>query len=88
LFPLHDVDNYFIFHLELWQGQSKIRNARKSLSFGKGQRAKGVVNKGPTTKSTLNQPNAMEAQVKPTTLVLGDFSAHGFDPRFFYGVGF
>jgi hypothetical protein len=34
----------------------------KSLGSSKGQKAKGVANKGSATKSTLNQPNAMEAQ--------------------------
>ncbi len=37
-------------------------NARKSPSFGKGQKAEGVANKGPATKLTPNQPNAMEAR--------------------------
>jgi hypothetical protein len=34
----------------------------KSQSSGKGQKAKGVANKGPATKLIPNQPNAMEAQ--------------------------
>jgi hypothetical protein len=37
-------------------------NVRKSPSFGKGQKAKGATNKGSATKSTPNQPYAMEAQ--------------------------
>ncbi len=67
---------------------------------------KGVANKGLTTKSTPNQPNAMETQfahlealvmsmassmashVNLITLVLGDFSTQGFNPRFFYGAKF
>ncbi len=38
-----------------------MKNVRKSLGFGKGQKAKSAASKGPTTKSTPNQPNAMEA---------------------------
>ncbi len=37
-------------------------NARKSLGSSKGQKAKVVANKGLTTKSTPNQPNALEAR--------------------------
>jgi hypothetical protein len=32
-----------------------------SQGFGKSQNVKSVANKGPTTNSTPNQPNAMEA---------------------------
>jgi hypothetical protein len=50
-----------MLHLKLRQGQSQMKNVRKSLGFGKGQKAKSAASKGPTTKSTPNQPNAMEA---------------------------
>ncbi len=66
----------------------------KSLGSGKGQKVKGAANKRLATKSAINQPNVMEAlvtsmaanmviQVKPIVHVPIDFSAQGFDPRFF-----
>jgi len=57
----HDANHYLMFHLKLRQGQSQARNARKSLGFGKGQKAKSAANKGLATKLAPNQPNAMEA---------------------------
>jgi hypothetical protein len=39
-----------------------MRNVGKSLGSGKCQKAKGVANERSTTKSTLNQTNAMEAR--------------------------
>jgi hypothetical protein len=51
-------------------------NARKSPSFGKGHKVKGVANKGLATKLAPNQPNAMEA-----------WFAHGGMICMFGGVG-
>jgi hypothetical protein len=42
----HDVNHYFTLHLELWQGQSQAINAKKNQGFKKGQKRKGVTNKG------------------------------------------
>lgn len=81
-----------MLHLELRRSQSQIRNVGKSPGSGKGQKVKGAANKGSTTKSTINQPNGMEAlvtsmasnmviQVKPIIHVPSDFSAQGVDPR-------
>ncbi len=44
----HDMNHYFTLHLELRQGQSQAINARKNQSSRKGQKGKGVTNKGLT----------------------------------------
>ncbi len=36
----------------------------------------------------MNMASNMATHVKPTSHVLGDFSTQGFNPKFFYGVGF
>jgi hypothetical protein len=47
-----------------------MRNVGKSLGSGKCQKAKGVANERSTTKSTLNQTNAMEARFAHLELLL------------------